>query len=419
MKKYLPLLLFIAGCSRDFEAPVPSTVWELYDDPSARALNGFTRTKMEGVYQFTAGQDAFGNETAAHWSYTVSADTVFHLSFFCEKEVAYFIMEGKRRDGAILLNGYWRRMTNTQTGRARFTISPANGAGHLLIDAPQPAGDSIIIEGLYGFGEEIPALPLRMKYIRPLFQAQGLEILAHRGGGSTSDLLPASENSIEMIRLASRFGATGVEIDVRLTSDGVPILFHDITLNERVIQKNGLLGPISNYSYAQLDALVRLTNGEKIPTLRQALQTILYQTPLRFVWLDTKFSGSMEFLRDIQQEFTQLAASSGRNLEIQIGIPDEDVLNQFRQLPGFTGIPSICELDPEIATSINAKVWAPRWTLGLQNELVTSMQAQGRRVFVWTMDIPANIRQYIYEGRFNGILSNYPSAVAFYYYAKQ
>ena len=163
MKKYLPLLLCIAGCSRDFEAPVPSTVWELYDDPSARALNGFTRTKMEGVYQFTAGQDAFGNETAAHWSYTVSADTVFHLSFFCEKEVAYFIMEGKRRDGAILLNGYWRRMTNTQTGRARFTISPANGAGHLLIDAPQPAGDSIIIEGLYGFGEEIPALPLRMK----------------------------------------------------------------------------------------------------------------------------------------------------------------------------------------------------------------------------------------------------------------
>jgi hypothetical protein len=52
----------------------------------------------------------------------------------------------------------------------------------------------------------------------------------------------------------------------------------------------------------------------------------------------------------------------------------------------------------------------------LQNEEVQRMQAEGRRAFAWTMDIPENILRYMRQGRFNGILSNYPSLVAYYYY---
>jgi glycerophosphoryl diester phosphodiesterase len=258
-----------------------------------------------------------------------------------------------------------------------------------------------------------------LKYDRPLYKATPLEIVAHRGGGSTADLLPASENSVEMIRLASGFGATGIEIDVRLTSDGVPVLYHDATLNERLIQKNGLLGPIENYSYAQLNTLVRLKNGERIPTLTQALETIVYQTPLRYVWLDTKFEGSMEMLRNIQLEYQRKAAALGRTLEITIGIPDDAVLKNFLELPGYQTIPSVCELDTEDVVKTNARIWAPRWTLGLQNEEVQKMHAQGRRAFVWTLDIPANVYEFMQQGAFDGILSNYPSIVAYYYYAKQ
>jgi glycerophosphoryl diester phosphodiesterase len=42
------------------------------------------------------------------------------------------------------------------------------------------------------------------------------QILAHRGGGRNSDYLGVSENSIEMIDIAERFGSTGIEIDARL-----------------------------------------------------------------------------------------------------------------------------------------------------------------------------------------------------------
>jgi glycerophosphoryl diester phosphodiesterase len=45
---------------------------------------------------------------------------------------------------------------------------------------------------------------------------------AHRGGSAH-----APENTLEAFRLALRLGATGLESDVWLTSDGVPVLDHD------------------------------------------------------------------------------------------------------------------------------------------------------------------------------------------------
>jgi glycerophosphoryl diester phosphodiesterase len=180
-----------------------------------------------------------------------------------------------------------------------------------------------------------------------------------------------------------------------------------------------MVGPIENYSYAQLNGLVRLIKGERIPTLREALDAVVYNTSLRYVWLDTKFTGSMQKERDLQVEYMQKAAAMGRNLNITIGIPDEDVLKNFLKLSGYQNIPSVVELTPQDVTTTNAKIWAPRWTLGLQNEEVERMHAAGRKAFVWTLDVPENINKYFLQGKFDGILSNYPSSVAYYYYAKQ
>ena len=86
----------------------------------------------------------------------------------------------------------------------------------------------------------------------------------------------APANTLAGVSACLDCGAEAMEIDVQLSKDGVPLLFHDATLNERVVQKNGLLGPVENYTFDQLSTLVRLTNGERIPTLRQALETIVY-----------------------------------------------------------------------------------------------------------------------------------------------
>lgn len=414
------LCTFFLSCRRETEAPIPDLKWTLFQSASAVPISTGVLTKINGVYNVQQGTENFGRLAAAKWSYTAKGtDTTYHLSFFCEREGTYIICEGRRLDSAILLEGYWRRIVNSATGRIRLSIARDSGARYLLQPNATLFGDSIVMAGVYGEGNTVPATTFRLRYAKPLYEVTPFQILAHRGGGRTADALTASENSVEMIRLASGFGATGVEIDIKLTKDGIPILYHDATLNERVVQKNGLLGPIENYTYDQLFTMVRLINGERIPTLRQALDAVLYQTPLQFVWLDIKYLGSLQVIRDLQAEYSQKAAAANRRLEIVIGIPDKEVMANFKKLPDFGSTPSLVEFSPEEAKAVNARIWAPQWTLGLQREEVSRQQTEGKRVFTWTMDIEENVKTYLQQGTFNGILTNYPSVVAYHHYVRQ
>ena len=109
----------------------------------------------------------------------------------------------------------------------------------------------------------------------------------------------------------------------------------------------------------------------------------------------------------------------GRKLNILIGLPGKDQMDQFLALPDYSTTPSLCELSIGDAEKTNARVWAPRFTEGTQNDQVAIVHGQGRKAFVWTLDVPEFITQYINEGHFDGILSNFPSCVAFNYYVHQ
>ena len=222
-----------------------------------------------------------------------------------------------------------------------------------------------------------------------------------------------------MILKSAEFGSTGVEIDVRFTKDSVPILYHDEALNLRLVQKSGLIGKIENYTYDQLTTFVRLIKGEKIPTLREALNAVVFQTDLTFVWLDTKYIGSLAQVRALQQEFMQKAAARGRTLQIVIGLPAREQFFKFLQLPDYLNTPSLCELTLEDAQVANARVWAPRFTEGTQNDKVAIAHSQGRLAFSWTIDAPEFVTKFINEGNFDGLLSNYPSIVAYNYYVQR
>jgi len=425
MRKILIILLVaisFLSCKKEYKVELPDTsTWQPFNDPAAQPLSYTTRNAMEGVYSTTMGTDIFGDQVAIKWSYSiVNGTTNYHVSGFFGKDIAYFVCEGKQLNGSILLNGYWRKMVSTESGIIRLTISPANGAQILLSPNPVVSAGSVTIDGVFGNGQQEPTSPLTFSYNRKLNNSPSpFQILAHRAGGRTSDLLAASENSLAMILLTPEFGSTGIEIDVRLTKDGVPILYHDNTLNLRQIQKAGLIGPIENYTFDQLSTFVKLIHGEKIPTLREALNTVVYQTPLTFVWLDTKFTGPLDQIQALQAEFLQKAAASGRTLEIVIGLPTQDQLDKFLELPNYRGTPSLCELTLEDVSTTNAKYWAPRFTLGTQNEEVAKVHADGRKAFVWTLDVPDFINTFVNEGHFDGILSNFPSCVAYNYYVHQ
>ncbi|MFL5809435.1 MAG: glycerophosphodiester phosphodiesterase, partial [Flavisolibacter sp.] len=397
--------LCVLSCQQNNKVPVPDDNWALFDSVAANPLSIQYRNWLEGVFTIEENQE-FGPLAALKWSYTLNGrDSIYHLSMFCEKDMAYFICEGRKLHDKVLLNGYWRKMDNDKTGKARFEVSFINE-------------HKITIDGSYGYDDDIPNQNIRLSYLRPLYKKTPVEIVAHRGGGRNTDFLPASENSIELILEAARFGATGVEIDVQLTKDSIPVLYHDANINDRLTEKNGVHGTIGDYSFAELKE-IQLKKGEQIPTLRDALDSIIHKTPLQFIWLDAKEKNSLTQLRKLQREFTSVAAANGRKIEITIGIHDKKVFNAFKLLADYRNIPSACELDPEDVTDINARIWAPLWIHGLQQEEVAAMHSQGRKAFVWTLDQPKKIREFIAEGNYDGIVSNYPSIVAYYHYTTE
>ena len=94
----------------------------------------------------------------------------------------------------------------------------------------------------------------------PYFANDKVIVLAHRGGTKPV------ENTIEAFQLALDAGADVIETDIQATKDGIAVLFHDESL-ERLI---GLKKEISELNWFELSEL-KLPEGTKIPTLRQAL----------------------------------------------------------------------------------------------------------------------------------------------------
>jgi glycerophosphoryl diester phosphodiesterase len=71
-------------------------------------------------------------------------------------------------------------------------------------------------------------------------------IIAHRGASAL-----APENTLAAFRKAIEDGADGIEFDVRIAKDGVPVVFHDSTLR-RMVKKEGRT---SHFTSAELQTL--------------------------------------------------------------------------------------------------------------------------------------------------------------------
>ena len=416
MKQILILLLIIClmGSCNDYDLPEILSV----NPPIAngKSLNNSSKTKLEGIYKVIKGNEIFGDTLIFKWSKDDN------LSIFGDKIGLYAVTKGVKKDSSIYIYGYWRYALNSKTGIVNLQLNPNEGSTSVLAENPSRI-QNLRILGKFGVGNNPVAEVLEIAYVRPFSDRtlrDNFQILAHRSGGRTSDLLSISENSLEMVGFTENLGSTGIEIDVRLTKDGVPVLYHDEDINIRLTKKSPLNGPIINYTYDEISKFIRLVNGEKIPKLEDALLKVVDSTNLKVVWLDMKsVNNSMAKVIPIQQKMLERAKQKGRNLAIYIGLPEPKVLDFFKTYSNYQSIPSLCELSVEDVSNINAKVWAPRWTLGTLLPEVSKMHAQNRKVFCWTLDNEPFIKKYIDEGDFDGILTNYPTIVSYHHYLRK
>lgn len=184
-----------------------------------------------------------------------------------------------------------------EDGKSAFELS------ELALDYTLPADRSYIdnIESLpmhWALEFETPEwmLDYDEKYAATMDADGRLMSCAHRG-----DMVYYPENSIEGIISSIMMGCDMIEIDPRLTKDGVFILLHDATLTrttnfEEMAGKNGLptSSQVSDWTYEQLMQL-NLKTGTggssanitpyKIPTLEEAIKVSANRI---FIRLDVK-----------------------------------------------------------------------------------------------------------------------------------
>ena len=404
------LLMLIIGCNKESLMPVPSSGNNSFPEGTL-PMPPLSKPLMEGIYLATTNTTIFGDTMVVKWNH-------YGVLFTC-KNGKHFIMDAGYLDSVILIQGYWRDGYSDATGLCNMSISGPEGGNDILAGKPSA---NIILRGAYGANNEAPNQSITLQYIRPFSQkvkSSNFYILGHRAGGRNSDRLPVSENSIAMVKFTERLGTTGIEVDPRISSDGIPFIYHDPDINTRLTQKGLLAGDVSAYTWLQLSSFVKLIHGERIPSLEEVLTFAIDSTDLRFVYMDMKSADAVPVVIPVQQRAIQRAKDKGRDIVILMGIPDTDVLNAFMAYPDYKNVPSLCELTVDDVRMVNSKVWAPRWTLGIQNDLVQQMHNEGRLAVCWTIDSPNWIRNYLDQGIFDGLVTNFPYVVAYHHYIQE
>jgi len=121
------------------------------------------------------------------------------------------------------------------------------------------AGTTVTAAGLLAGCSRIPGLSRNGHTVSPMTVASWVASrgetyqIAHRGAG---DVLP--EHTMAAYRAALDWGATCLEISVDVTSDGVLVCLHDLTLN----RTTGAEGLVSDHAYATI-----ATTGIEAPQL--------------------------------------------------------------------------------------------------------------------------------------------------------
>src|SRR5438045_8084269 len=103
----------------------------------------------------------------------------------------------------------------------------------------------------------------------PDVPSRRVEIIAHRG-------LPRAhpENSLPGFAAALALGVDGIELDVQLTADGVPVVHHDPQPGRPAVDGAPLSGrSIDSLTHAEL-AAHELSPGVGVPTLDEVLALV-------------------------------------------------------------------------------------------------------------------------------------------------
>jgi glycerophosphoryl diester phosphodiesterase len=212
-------------------------------------------------------------------------------------------------------------------------------------------------------------------------------VIAHRGASAYEE-----ENSLAAFRAAGRMAADGVELDVHATADGCLFVHHDDTIDGH---------HIPGITAAELAAL-RLANGEPVPTLDQALQTIgpRLQVFIEVKSLPPRFDSQL-FEAMQRGPNPPGYAVHGFDHRIVRRLGDARPALPRGVLSSAYPIRPLIALQDAGATTL----WQQRGLV--DRPLVDAVHGTGDRVFVWTVNNASEMEQMLSLG-VDGLCTNFP-----------
>jgi len=217
-------------------------------------------------------------------------------------------------------------------------------------------------------------------------------IYAHRGASAE---LP--ENTLPAFARAVELGADGIELDVHLSADGVPVVIHDESVNRTT---NGT-GNVAELSLDQLKAL-DAGNGAPIPTLAEVLDLVGGRL---HVDIEVKAAAAADAV---------LAETSARsNLRFAISSFNHDVLRHVRRAGGAIEVWPLVMGASDEALETAAELGSPNLAIydGMVNqEVIEFVAGKGPGCWVWTVNDPVRAADLAEMGA-NGICTDDPARV--------
>ncbi len=243
-----------------------------------------------------------------------------------------------------------------------------------------------------------------------------MQIIAHRGASAE-----APENTLAAFRRALELGAGMIELDVRLTSDGIPVVFHDETLSRTSDGK----GAVSDLP---LERVRRLSAGgwyggsfreERIPTLEEVYDLVGDRAEI-----NVEIKGAAEETADGALGVVNGAGAIERTLFSSF---DPRALERIRANsasarlalllgPGsFVGPDTPLSGDPVARVLTRVARWAPLRLEGVNlhrllasADLVEALHQRALRVYVYTVDGLRSVRAMA-RMEVDGVFTNDPA----------
>lgn len=225
-------------------------------------------------------------------------------------------------------------------------------------------------------------------------------IIAHRGASAY-----APENTLAAFELACAQGADMLELDVRCSADGAPVVFHD----ETTARWSDCPQPVQTCTLAELRRLD--IGGERIATLAEVCafareRGVMLNVELKQPGIVVECVGLLRAFDIVEQTLV-----SSFHEEILLELRHVAPKVRCGYLMGTETVrPDIRgrEVWPFFALKrVRAGAWHPSYQLPGLRQVLPLVRRAGYAVNVWTVDDPEAMRQFVAWGA-TGIITNRP-----------